>query len=106
MIALPYGIEGFAFNRTMAKEDKSTPKLEETLQFRVIEFSKEAKKINLSHVRTWQTEKANDERFGNDEDKKKHKELNKINDSNEKATLGDLDALKSLRKDLDESNNA
>ncbi len=105
VVALPYGIEGFAFNRAMAKEDKSTPKLEEVLQFKVIEFSKEAKKINLSHTRTWQESRVADEKFGSDDDRRKNKEINRINEGNEKATLGDLDALKSLRKDLDENNN-
>jgi small subunit ribosomal protein S1 len=51
-IALPYGIEGFCFNRSLQKEDKSNPKIEETLPFRVIEFQKDAKKINLSHSKT------------------------------------------------------
>ena len=57
VIALPYGIEGFALNRGMMKEDKSNPKLEEVMLFKVIEFSKEAKKITLSHSKIWQEEK-------------------------------------------------
>jgi len=100
VIALPYGIEGFAFNRAMAKEDKSNPKLEEVLMFKVIEFSKEAKKITLSHTKTWQESKEEEEKRVVSDDKKKQKEITKINDNNEKSTLGDLSVLQNLQADL------
>ena len=100
VIALSYGIEGFAFNRAMAKEDKSNPKIEEVLMFKVIEFSKEAKKITLSHTKTWQESKEEEEKRTVSEDKKKQKEISKINDNNEKSTLGDLSVLQNLQADL------
>ncbi|HNX20900.1 MAG TPA: 30S ribosomal protein S1 [Bacteroidales bacterium] len=100
VIALSYGIEGFAFNRAMAKEDKSNPKVEEILMFKVIEFSKEAKKITLSHTKTWQESKEEEEKRNVSEDKKKQKEITKINDNNEKSTLGDLSVLQNLQADL------
>ncbi|PKP01978.1 MAG: 30S ribosomal protein S1, partial [Bacteroidetes bacterium HGW-Bacteroidetes-6] len=100
VIALPYGIEGFAFNRALAKEDKSNPKLEEVLNFKVIEFSKEAKKITLSHTKTWQESKEEEDKRVVSEDKKKQKEISKINDNNEKSTLGDLSVLQNLQADL------
>jgi len=100
-IALPYGIEGFCFNRAIQKEDKSKPAIDETLPFRVIEFQKEAKKIHLSHTKTWQETKEDEEKRVIAEDKKQKKEIDKINENTEKTTLGDLDVLQSLKKDLE-----
>ncbi|MDX9891730.1 MAG: 30S ribosomal protein S1 [Bacteroidales bacterium] len=100
VIALSYGIEGFAFNRAMTKEDKSNPKIEETLMFKVIEFSKESKKITLSHTRTWQESRDEEEKRNISEDKKKQKEISKINENVEKSTLGDLSVLQNLQADL------
>jgi len=102
-VALPYGIEGFCFNRALQKEDKSNPKIDETLPFRVIEFQKDAKKINLSHTKTWQESKEDEEKRVVSEDKKRKKEIDKINENTEKTTLGDLDIFKTLKKDLEEN---
>jgi small subunit ribosomal protein S1 len=84
----------------MVKEDKSTPKIEQTLMFKVIEFSKEAKKITLSHTKTWQENKEEEEKRVVSEEKKKQKEISKINDNVEKSTLGDLSVLQNLQADL------
>ena len=53
VVSLPYGVEGFCPNRHLKKEDGTTAKMEETIDFKVIEFSKENKKIILSHSRIW-----------------------------------------------------
>ena len=104
IVALPYGIEGFAFNRGLMKEDKSTAKVDEVLPFRVIEFSKEAKKITLSHTKVWQETKEDEEKRIKAEEKKKQKDINKVNESNaEKTTLGDLNILQSLKEDLEKN---
>jgi small subunit ribosomal protein S1 len=100
VVALPYGIEGFAFNRAIMKEDKSIAKVDEALPFRVVEFSKEAKKINLSHVKTWQESKE-DEEVRVQSEEKKDREIAKINESSEKTTLGDIEALKNLKEDME-----
>ena len=101
IVSLPYGIEGFAFNRALLKEDGTTAKIDETLPFKVVEFSKENRKINLSHTKTWQETKEDEEKRIKDEEKQKAKEIAKINESSEKATLGDLEALKNLKEDLE-----
>ena len=102
VVALPYGIEGFAFNRNLMKEDKTTAKVDDVLDFMVVDFSKESKKIHLSHTRTWQASKEDEEKMKENEAKKQAKEIAKINESNvEKATLGDLDVLQSLKEDLE-----
>ena len=104
IVALPYGIEGFAFNRGLMKEDKSTAKVDEVLPFRVIEFSKEAKKITLSHTKVWQETKEDEEKRIKAEEKKKLKDINKVNESNaEKTTLGDLNILQTLKEDLEKN---
>ena len=102
VVALPYGIDGFAFNRNLAKEDKTPVKVDDVLDFVVVDFSKEAKKIHLSHTKTWQVAKEEDEKQKDDEARKQAREVAKVNENNaEKATLGDLDALKSLKEDLE-----
>ena len=56
VISLPYGVEGFTPTRHLKKEDGSTIKVDETANFKVIEFSKENKKIILSHSRLFEDE--------------------------------------------------
>ena len=100
VIALPYDIEGFAFNRNLLKQDKTYAKVDEVLPFKVVEFSKEAKKINLSHTRTWQLNQEQETKAMEAEDKKQAKEIKKLNESVEKTTLGDLAALQALKEKL------
>ena len=101
-VTLAEGIEGFAFNRNLAKEDKSQVKEGDVLDFMVVDFSKETKKIHLSHTKTWQMNKEDDERMKAEEERKQIKEFNKANENAvEKATLGDLDVLQSLKEDLE-----
>jgi len=102
VVVLPNNIEGFAFNRNLAKEDKSQAKAGDVLNFMVVDFSKEGKKIHLSHTKTWQASKDDEEKQRDDEARKQAKEIAKVNESNvEKATLGDLDVLQSLKEDLE-----
>lgn len=53
-IALPYGVEGITTSAHLVKEDGTTAKLEEKLEFKVIEFAKESKKIFVSHTRIFE----------------------------------------------------
>ena len=102
VVALPYGIEGFAFNRNLMKEDKSMAKVDDVLDFVVVDFSKDTKKIHLSHTKTWQASKEDEEKMRESEEKKQAREIAKINESNtERATLGDLDVLQSLKENLE-----
>ena len=96
IIALQYGVEGFANLRALVKEDGSQCKVDEKLPFKVIEFSKAAKRIILSHTKVWEdANKPEKEKKPATSKKKEKEEQPKI----EKATttLGDLfgDALKS-----------
>jgi len=105
VVALPYGVEGFAPTRHIVKEDNSTARVDESLDFKVIEFSKENKKIILSHSKVYQdvqaAEKAKESAKGIAEDLSTKKAVKKLKDSMEKTTLGDLEALASLKEDME-----
>ena len=104
-VTLPYGVEGFAPMRHLEKADKSKAKMGETLDFKVIEFSKENKKIIVSHARVNQDNIADGETRSDDSEAKKEratkKTVKKINDTLEKTTLGDLDVLVNLKEELE-----
>ncbi|MCX6248620.1 MAG: 30S ribosomal protein S1 [Bacteroidetes bacterium] len=104
IIALPYGVEGFAPLRHLSKEDGSHAKEEEVLDFKVIEFSKDNKKIILSHTKVYQDSVAG-EKKGESDDKRKTKDsgkktVKKIKDNLEKTTLGDIESLANLKSDM------
>jgi len=104
VVSLPYGVEGFAPSRHLKKQDGSTIKADETIDFKVIEFSKENKKIILSHTRLFEEDpratKARSARRDESAAKSTKRNVKKINEQLEKTTLGDLDVLANLKEDL------
>lgn len=104
-IGLPYGVEGFAPLRHLNKTDGTQAKAEEVLDFKVIEFSKESKRIVVSHARLH--EEVKEEARRADKASKKadfeesKKAVKKVKDSQEKTTLGDISALSDLRDKLE-----
>lgn len=109
VIALPYGVEGFAPLRHLNKEDNTMAKEEDALDFKVIEFSKENKKIILSHSKIHQdavqTEKNKDSKLGLKKESDTKKAVKKLKDNLEKTTLGDIDALANLKADMVKAEN-
>ncbi len=107
VVALPYGVEGFVPNRHLLKEDGSNAGADETLDFVVIEFSKDNKKIILSHTRTFQersaSEKAREEAKEKQAQRSTRKSVQKIQDNLEKTTLGDLDGLAKLKEEMEQA---
>jgi small subunit ribosomal protein S1 len=104
IVSLPYGVEAICPAKHMRKEDGSTAKVEEQLQFKVIEFNKDAKKIVASHLRTF--EEGEDKPTTKRASSKKstggsNKAMKDVNKGNEKSTLGDLDALAALKDKMD-----
>ena len=102
VIALPYGVEGFATPKHLVKEDGTTAKVDEKLNFKVIEFNKDSKRIILSHSRIFEDE-AKAERNETRKAKraaKRQEEAPLLNQPVEKATLGDLEALAALKEKL------
>lgn len=106
IVQLPYGLEGFAPNRHLAKEDGKSVVADETAQFVVIEFDRNEKRIVLSHARIWEQAKADEKEAVNKEKKaeavKTKKAVKDIQGKVEKATLGDLGVLAELRKKLEQ----
>ena len=93
-VTLPYGVEAFAYSRQLEKADKTKARVDETLDFKVVEFSKENKRIVVSHTRTFQdSEEEARAKAENEEAKKERatkKTVKKINEQLEKTTLGDV----------------
>ena len=98
VIGLTYGVEGFCPGKHLVKADGSSAKVEEVLDFKVIEFGKDAKKIIVSHARTHEEAKENEKAADREETKKAVK---KVKENVEKTTLGDISALSDLRDKMD-----
>lgn len=104
VISLPQGVEGFATPKHLVKEDGTAAQQGETLPLKVIEFNKDAKRIILSHSRIFEDEQRAEARAQEAAQKKEAKEAQETQNhtSVEKTTLGDLDALASLKEKLSE----
>ena len=113
VVNLPYGVEGFAPSRHLIKEDGSKAAREETLDFQIIEFNKDSKKILVSHTKTHDAAAADLTKSDSGDNKRKsvgggkakndRRAVKKINDSIEKTTLGDLDVLSSLKDEMEQA---
>ncbi|MFN3918584.1 MAG: 30S ribosomal protein S1 [Flavobacteriales bacterium] len=101
IVGLPYGIEGFCPAKHMKKEDGSQAKAEETLDFMVLEFNKESRKILVSHTRTFEAGSNEAESRKAKPSKKGDSAVKAVNDNVEKSTLGDIGALADLKKKMD-----
>lgn len=105
IVALPYGVEGFCPSKHSIKEDGKPLKAEESAQFKIIEFNKDAKRIVISHSRIWEDQRAEArvEDFNNrkKEAKAASNAVKKVKDSVEKSTLGDLDVLAQLKEQME-----
>ena len=107
VIALPYGVEGFAPTRHLLKADGTSLKAEEQAEFKVLEFNKESKKIIASHAKIHDdaiaAEKAVETEEKKTAEKAEKKAVKKVKESVEKTTFGDISALSDLRDELQES---
>ena len=108
IVQMPYGLEGFAPNRHLAKEDGKQVQAEETAQFMVIEFDRNEKRIVVSHARIWeqniQEEKEVAKKEAKAESDNTKKAVKAVQAKVEKSTLGDLGALAEIKAKLDEKN--
>ncbi len=102
VISLPYGVEGFATPKHLVKEDGTPAKQDEKLQFKVIEFNKDAKRIILSHSRIFEDEQRAESRKAAAAKKATKKdEAPAMNANIEKTTLGDISQLAELKEKLE-----
>lgn len=100
IVALPYGVEGICPAKHLRKEDGSNAKVEDTLDFKVIEFNKDAKKIVVSLTRLFEegedkpspAKGGSKKASGGGSGSSTSDAVKAINQNTEKSTLGDLDA--------------
>ena len=106
VVALPYGVEGFATPKHLVKEDGSQAQLDEKLEFKVIEFNKAAKRIILSHSRIFEDAAKAEERAEKKAATKKSTGKREdvapaIQNQAASTTLGDIDALAALKEQME-----
>jgi small subunit ribosomal protein S1 len=104
IVQLPYGLEGFAPNRHLAKEDGKSVGADEVAQFMVIEFDRNEKRIVVSHARIWEQAKAEEKDVARKEARAEadvtKKAVKNLQSKVEKPTLGDLGALAQIKEKL------
>ena len=100
VISLPHGVEGFATPKHLQKEDGTQAKQGETLEFKVIEFNKDAKRIILSHSRIFEDEQKAEVRKAKKASKPQAEEP-AVTSNLEKTTLGDISSLAALKAKLE-----
>jgi small subunit ribosomal protein S1 len=113
IVALPYGVEGYCAAKQLRKEDGSNLDTDDAGEFVVLEFNKNAKRITLSHTRTYEDAPARKEKkapgapagnrtSGNTQGGgSMSKAVKEVNEKSERTTLGDLEALAQLKEQMD-----
>ena len=105
VVALPYGVEGFVTLKHLVKEDGSKVKPDEKLQFKVIEFSKSANKIILSHTRIYETLRKTRPEAERKRVPSAAKSRKKIKTGAERTTFGDITELAALKTEMEKNEN-
>lgn len=102
MLELPYGIEGFCALKNLSKQDGGKAEVGEALEFKVLEFSKDDRRIVLSHRATWAADEPKEATAAKKKTAApaKGKTIDKINQESEKSTLGDIEALSALKEKM------
>ncbi len=101
VLELPYGLEGFATVKNLDKEDGTQVEVGDALDFKVTEFSKDDKRIVLSHTATFKEEAKHAKKPAAAPAGKKKEETVEMPAQSEKSTLGDLDALAELKEKME-----
>ena len=108
-IILPYGVEAFATKRNLIKENEAVAGKDEELDFKIMEFNKNAKKIAVSHTQIHKDEEYEEKTVKRAAVRADHaatsKAIKSMNSKQEKSTLGDLDALSALKDKLEAGEN-
>ncbi len=104
-VILPYGVEAFATKRNLVKEDGKNAEKDEELDFKIMDFNKHARKIIVSHTQIHkeveQEEQNIKRKKASSHKRATQKAIKDMNKGQEKTTLGDLDALASLKDELE-----
>ena len=109
VVALPYGLEGSCHVKHLRKADESNVAVDEATDFVVLEFNRNAKRITVSHTRTF--EEAPASAAPSKERKPRpgagnNRMMNEVNASVERSTFGDLDVLSALKEQMDGNDDA
>ena len=109
IVSLPYGLEGICPARHMRKADGSNVQVDETNEFVIIEFNKDSRKIVVSHTKTFEEiednrPSAKGKTTSSNSGSKESSSVKKVNQTSEKSTLGDLDALTALKAKMEKGN--
>ena len=104
-VVLPYGVEALATKKNIVKEDNTTAAVDEVLDFKIVDFNKNARKIAVSHTQIFRDaefEEVKEKRASaKAENANTAKKIKTMQDSQEKTTLGDLDALSKLKSEME-----
>ncbi len=107
IVQLQYGLEGFAPNKHIKKQDGGQVEADQTAEFKVLEFDRNDKKIILSHMAFWKDQAEEEYKAEKAEKtqqrKRTNREVESLNRGVEKSTLGDLDVLSKLKLEMEES---
>jgi len=111
VVSLPYGVEGFCPSRYMKKEDGTAAKVDDVLDFKVLEFNKENKKIILALPKVVEEKEAPAAKSAEENEAEKaakqtKRTVKQINDNIEHSTLGDLEVLAGLKENLEKQEKA
>jgi len=105
-IILPYGVEAFATKKNLVKEDGKTAEKEEELDFKILDFNMNAKRISVSHTQIHrdaeEVETQDRRKKAKSSQRATEKAIKDVNRKQERTTLGDLDALANLKDELEE----
>ena len=101
VVSLAENVEGFATPKHLVKEDGSQAQQGEELEFKVIEFNKDSKRIILSHSRTFEDPKREEKAAAKKTRAAKKDDTPKIENVAASTTLGDLDVLANLKAQME-----
>ncbi|MFT4660840.1 MAG: small subunit ribosomal protein S1 [Patiriisocius sp.] len=105
IVSLQYGMEAVCPKKHLRKEDGTNAREGEQLNFKILEFNKNAKKIVVSHLRTFEDSpeevKDQERKQKSTDNANNEKAIKKMNKSQEKSTLGDLDVLSDLKAKME-----
>lgn len=113
VVSLPYGVEGTVTAKHLKKADGSKAEMEEKLPFMVLEFNADARRITLSHTRTFEEGDEPMETVSKGKRTRKEEDgtatsasVKSVNEKVEKSTLGDLGVLSSLKQSMENKERA
>jgi small subunit ribosomal protein S1 len=108
VVSLPYGVEGTVTLKHLKKADGSKAELEDKLPFMVLEFNADARRIALSHTRTFEEGDEPMETVAKGKRTRKEGDstatsasVKSVNEKVEKSTLGDLSVLSNLKSSME-----